>query len=254
MNESEIPSARNSSTTITRNTYTALDDKLLSVPKMAEIREARDPLKLWQAIVVLLTQKNHGNTTVARATAWTTFSNMRQYQSESVPEFKARILNCMATIAVLSEPIGPDGEGQVTFRQPTEKEASIQFILGLDPKRYSTLLLKLANDLVLGSDKYPSDLTDAATLASRWQVQISQGPSDVGIHTSFNAFDKTKGKHKPRDQGDKTQRGPKLPQEKHPSATGKDKKAFKVKCHLCDGEHYMKDCPEFDDFKKSREN
>lgn len=153
------------------------------------------PLLLWKSIVIVLTSKTSGNLRIDQDSAAYNFSSAKQRSSESINEFLLRLENIISTFTIL----------QLT--PPSKESQAMRFIQGLENSRFSSMQTHFANELNLGRDLYPTDLSSAAAQASRWMVAGSRGPQDV--QTSFLGMKKIDKKAKDKDAKEKPNRTPK---------------------------------------------
>ena len=153
------------------------------------------PLLLWKSIVIVLTSKTSGNIRIDQDAAAYNFSSAKQKPNESIHEFQLRLENIISTYTILD------------LTPPSKESQAMRFIQGLENSRFSTMQTHFANELNLGRDLYPIDLSSAAGQASRWMVVGSRGPQDV--QTSFMGIKKNDKKTKDKDSKDKHKEAPK---------------------------------------------
>ena len=147
------------------------------------------PLLLWKSIVIVLTSKTSGNLRIDQDAAAYNFSSAKQRGNESINEFLLRLENIISTYSILE------------LTPPSKESQAMRFVQGLDNSRFSSMQTHFANELNLGRDLYPADLSSAAAQASRWMVAGSRGPQDV--QTSFMGLKKNDKKAKDKDPKDK---------------------------------------------------
>ena len=66
----------------------------------------------------------------------------------------------------------------ITDEEVRQKYAAMVFIMGADAKRYSDMWKDLSNSLLLGEDKYPTDLMAAVHMMTHWKGSSSGGPGN----------------------------------------------------------------------------
>ena len=143
---------------------------------MLDTLDTQCPLSLWKAIVHVTTTRTIGNTKVDQNNLSINFANVRQKPSESLSDYKNRILNML------------DSFDAVKLARPDESMIAMRFLHGLDDGRYSSLKVYLGNELANQRDLYQPTLDLAVSQAERWLVHGQRSPSAQQQPQIINAF------------------------------------------------------------------
>jgi hypothetical protein len=166
---------------------------------------------------------------IVKLSARKLYKTMRQGGFESIISYKERFDSALAAYKDQGNP------------KMADKDIALDFFSGLDNARYSNFKADFLNGLTSQSIKAPKDLNAIYVLASQWVKPKGVGG---GTGTTFaTTLDKVKRprkdtKHK-KNGKDKKVGGVNDNQKK---GDGTPKKP--VKCFNCEGDHYIRDCPE----------
>jgi len=197
-----------------------------------ESERQQDPVSLWRAIKLTHTAYSTGNPFTDKQQLRQAYSEMKMYPTETLLNLKLRFTTALRAMEAVNIDI------------PSEEDQASDFVAKLD-QRWASLRSQLANDFARGiRGSQPKTLMEAYILASQWKVVVtnSQGQSSTVFATSIAP--KKAGKD---DQNDK--KGEKKGGGKEEAKNKTEKISPKNGCHLCQGPHFMKDCPlkvEFD--------
>ena len=218
--------------------------RLSQVSNWEEIEDDRDPLELWKAIVDTHIGANTGMNVVDKEAARKRYNSVSQGQSTLI-EYKQRF-----DMAI-------EGMNAVKVKKPVEEDMAVHFIDNLDTHRYGELKTMLENNAVLGIGKYPTSLTEAYEVASRFKVKVTKKNGDISYQQAVFVTNYTKSNGKGSSNGKSNGSNSKSGGN---SAEASDKKKGnnnngkkyppKNTCGLCGEEgHYMLNCPDLDEAK-----
>jgi hypothetical protein len=211
-----------------------LSDESLEAVKKDEgwddIEAEADPEGLWKLVVQK--HKVHSASEVGKIvklSARQLYKTMRQGDFESIISYKERFNSALAAYK---------DQGNLKM---ADEDIALDFFSGLDNARYADFKADFLNGLTSQSIKAPKDLNTIYVLASQWVKPKGVGG---GTGTTFaTTLDEVKmpckdTKHR-KNGKDKKDGGVNDNQKK---GDGTPKKP--VKCFNCEGDHYVRDCPE----------
>jgi hypothetical protein len=138
-----------------------------------DVRGKRDDHRLMKIVreLCLGTAESHQNLVVKKMKATRPHQLLRQKDTESVLDFKERVMAALIKMSALD------------IELPTDAEQAINFVDALDSKRYGDCQIEISNAQLTGVNIYPRPLIDAATQAANRRVLIKGQPELTVDHS-----------------------------------------------------------------------
>jgi hypothetical protein len=209
-------------------------DAVKKEPAWTKIEDKADAEGLWK--LVEQKQKVHTASEVKEITKLTIRANyqmIRQGGYETIIAYKERFNFALKSY---------EDQGN---KKLDPEDIAMDFFRGLDNARYSTFKTDYINGLLSKAINPPKDLNEIYLLANQWLKPKATG---TGYASTFaTTLDKIdEGNRRGKGKG-KQQQGEKKTEDKQRGATDstkQEKPKRPVKCFICDGPHFAKECPE----------
>lgn len=177
--------------------------------------------------------------------------NVKMHVSETIINYKQRFDNCVA------------GFASVGLEAPAQPELALRFVKGLDDSRFAQFKIERENWARNGVLDYPATVQAAYEAACTWRIQADAATVTTG--TAFTTVQPRKGKKngKPAAAAASPASSPaavSAPSVATPapasaqSGSASSKKAPPRPCSVCEGNHWIKDCPIVLECKKKQSN